>query len=107
MTSGRSWPQLNVLRNNTMTAPDRLRALLAQPGFVVMPAVWDGLSSKMAANAGFPPSFMSGSCVAASRLGVPDLDMLSFAEMFDSFNMILGAAPQTLVLADADHGYGN
>ena len=27
--------------------------------------------------------------------------------MFDSFNMIHGAAPETLVLADADHGYGN
>ena len=50
---------------------------------------------------------MSGSCVAASRLGGPDLDLISFAEMFDSFNMIRGAAPQTLVLADGDHGYGN
>ncbi|EDP63350.1 branched-chain alpha-keto acid dehydrogenase E2 subunit [alpha proteobacterium BAL199] len=27
--------------------------------------------------------------------------------MFDSFNMVHGAAPQTLVLADGDHGYGN
>jgi 2-methylisocitrate lyase-like PEP mutase family enzyme len=27
--------------------------------------------------------------------------------MFDSFNMIRGAAPDLLVLADADHGYGN
>ena len=40
-------------------------------------------------------------------LGGPDLDILSFAEMFDSFHMIRGAAPGTLVLADADHGYGN
>ena len=27
--------------------------------------------------------------------------------MFDSFNMVRGAAPQTLVLADGDHGHGN
>jgi 2-methylisocitrate lyase-like PEP mutase family enzyme len=27
--------------------------------------------------------------------------------MFDSFNMVRDAAPGTLVLADADHGYGN
>jgi 2-methylisocitrate lyase-like PEP mutase family enzyme len=72
-----------------------------------MPAVWDGLSAKLAARAGFKTSFMSGSCVAASRLGGPDLDLVSFGEMFDSFNMIRGAAPETLVLADADHGYGN
>jgi 2-methylisocitrate lyase-like PEP mutase family enzyme len=90
-----------------MTPPDRLRALLAAPGFVVMPAVWDGLSAKMAAGAGFATAFLSGSCVAASRLGGPDLDLLSFAEMYDSFAMVRGAAPDTLVLADADHGYGN
>ncbi|MEZ5857078.1 MAG: isocitrate lyase/PEP mutase family protein [Hyphomicrobiaceae bacterium] len=90
-----------------MTAPERLRALLAKPDFVVMPAVWDGLSAKMAAKAGFATAFLSGSCVAASRLGGPDLDLISFAEMFDSFNMVRGAAPDTLVLADGDHGYGN
>ena len=90
-----------------MTAPDRLRALLAAPDFVVMPAVWDGLSAKMSAAAGFQTAFLSGSCVAASRLGGPDLDLISFGEMFDSFNMVRGAAPETLVLADGDHGYGN
>src|SRR5664280_1687295 len=90
-----------------MTAPDRLRALLAEPGFVVMPAVWDGLTAKLAAAAGVRTAFMSGSCVAASRLGGPDLDLVSFGEMFDSFNMVHGAAPDLLVLADGDHGYGN
>jgi 2-methylisocitrate lyase-like PEP mutase family enzyme len=90
-----------------MNSPDRLRALLAEPGFVVMPAVWDGLTAKLAAGAGFKTAFMSGSCVAASRLGGPDLDLISFGEMFDSFNMVHSAAPETLVLADGDHGYGN
>jgi 2-methylisocitrate lyase-like PEP mutase family enzyme len=90
-----------------MSLPERLRALLAQPEFVVMPAIWDGLSSKMTYKAGFKTAFMSGSCVAASRLGGPDLDLLSFGEMFDSFNQIRAAAPDLLVLADADHGYGN
>ena len=90
-----------------MTPPERFRALLAKPDFIVMPAVWDGLSAKLSAEAGFETSFLSGSCVAASRLGGPDLDLVSFAEMFDSFNMVRGAAPQTLVLADGDHGHGN
>ncbi len=90
-----------------MTAPERLRALLSKPEFVVMPAVWDGISAKLAAGAGFETAFLSGSCVAASRLGGPDLDLISFAEMFDSFNMVRQAAPGTLVLADGDHGYGN
>lgn len=90
-----------------MTPPDQLRALLAKPDFVVMPAVWDGLSAKLAAKAGLKTAFLSGSCVAASRLGGPDLDLISFAEMFDSFNMVRNAAPETLILADGDHGYGN
>lgn len=90
-----------------MTPPERMRALLAEPGLVVMPAVWDGLSAKLAAGAGFQTAFLSGSCVAASRLGGPDLDLVSFGEMLDSFHMVHNAAPQTLVLADGDHGYGN
>lgn len=90
-----------------MTPPERLRALLAEPGLVIMPAVWDGLTAKMTIKAGFKTAFLSGSCVAASRLGGPDLDLLSFAEMMDSFNQAHGAAPDLLILADADHGYGN
>ena len=90
-----------------LTAPQRLRALLAEPGFLVMPAVYDGLSAKLSFEAGFKTAFLSGSCVAASRLGGPDLDLLSFGEMFDSFQMVHGAAPDLLVLADGDHGYGN
>jgi hypothetical protein len=34
-----------------MTPPDRFRALLAEPGFIAMPAVWDGLSAKLAGQA--------------------------------------------------------
>jgi len=90
-----------------MNAPERLRKLLAEPGFVVMPAVWDGLTSKLTAAAGFKTAFLSGSCVAASRLGGPDLDLVSFGEMFDSFNMVHAAAPDLLILADGDHGHGN
>lgn len=90
-----------------MTPPERLRALLNQPGFIAMPAVWDGLSARMTAAAGFDTAFLSGSCVAASRLGGPDLDLLSFAEMLNSLEMARGAAPDLLILGDADHGYGN
>src|ERR1044072_7339652 len=89
------------------SAPEQLRKVLAQPGRVVMPAVWDGLTAKLTYEAGFKTAFLSGSCVAASRLGGRDLDLVSFGEMMDSFNMVRGALPQTLVLADGDHGHGN
>jgi 2-methylisocitrate lyase-like PEP mutase family enzyme len=84
-----------------------MRLVLKEPGLVVMPAVWDGLTAKLTWEAGFKTAFLSGSCVAASRLGGPDLDLVSFGEMMDSFNMVRGAAPDLLVLADGDHGHGN
>ena len=85
-----------------MTPPARLRALLAAPGFVAMPAVWDGITAKLTHGAGFATGFLSGSCVAAARLGGPDLDLISFAEMLDSLEMVRSAAPDLLVLADGD-----
>ena len=90
-----------------MNAPERMRALLAAPDFVVMPAIWDGLSARLTVQAGFKTAFLSGSCVAASRLGGPDLDLLSFREMLDSLTNVRDAVPDLLILADADHGYGN
>ncbi|MBT5496294.1 MAG: isocitrate lyase/PEP mutase family protein [Alphaproteobacteria bacterium] len=90
-----------------MTPPDNLRALLAEPGFIIMPAVWDGLSAKMTWQAGYKTAFLSGSCVAASRLGGPDLDLITAAEMQDSLIQARAAAPDLLMLADGDHGYGN
>lgn len=90
-----------------MTPPERLRALLAEPEFVVMPAIWDGLTSKLTWQAGFKTAFLSGSCVAGARLGGPDLDLITSGEMLDSLNQVRAAAPDLLVLADGDHGYGN
>ena len=90
-----------------MTPPERLRDLLAEPGFILMPAIWDGISAKLTWESGFKTAFLSGSCVAASRLGGPDLDLITAAEMQDSLNQTRAAAPELLILADGDHGYGN
>ena len=90
-----------------MTPPEKLRQLLTKPDFIIMPAIWDGLTARLSYEAGFETAFLSGSCVSASRLGGPDLDLISFAEMFDSFTMTRNASPNTLILADGDHGHGN
>jgi 2-methylisocitrate lyase-like PEP mutase family enzyme len=90
-----------------MNHSDRLRRLLAEPGLLVPPVVWDGLGARLAEAAGFPMIFQSGACVAAGRLGGPDLDYISLSEMAQSLEMIHAAAPNTLLLADGDHGFGN
>jgi len=90
-----------------MTPGEKMRSYLAQPGFVVMPAIWDGLTAKLTAKSGFKTAFLSGSCVAASCLGGPDLDLIGFGEMYEALNKARNAAPDLLILADGDHGYGN
>ncbi len=90
-----------------MTAADRLRTLLAQPGLHVMPGCFDALSAKLIGQAGYPLGFMSGFSVSAARLGMPDTGLISFGEMLDSLRGVCAAAPGVAILADGDTGYGN
>jgi len=88
------------------SAADRLRALLAKPGILVMPCCFDALSARLIQRAGFPLTFMSGFAVAATRLGVPDTGLICYAEMLDQGRNICSAV-SIPVIGDADTGYGN
>jgi 2-methylisocitrate lyase-like PEP mutase family enzyme len=84
-----------------------LKLLLDQPGLHVMPGCGDGMGARLIAEAGFRIGFVSGSSVSAMRLAMPDMDLLSFAEMADAVETCIAAAPDVLWLADGDTGYGN
>jgi 2-methylisocitrate lyase-like PEP mutase family enzyme len=84
-----------------------LKALLDQPGLHVMPGCGDGMGARLIAEAGFRIGFVSGSSVSAIRLAMPDMDLLSLAEMADAVETCIAAAPDVLWLADGDTGYGN
>jgi 2-methylisocitrate lyase-like PEP mutase family enzyme len=90
-----------------MTAAERLRALLAQPGIEAMPGCYDALSAKLIAAAGFKVGFMSGFAVSAARLGLPDTGLISFTEMLDSLRNCCAAAGDMPLIGDGDTGYGN
>lgn len=85
----------------------RLRELLAGPGILLMPCCYDGLSAKLIAQSGAKVSFMSGFAVAATRLGMPDTGLISFAEMADTLRNCCAAAPSMPIIGDGDTGYGN
>ncbi len=89
-----------------MSAATRLKALLAEPGLLVMPCCYDALTAKLIEQAGFKLTFMSGFAVAASRLGLPDTGLISYGEMIDQGRSIC-AATTIPVLGDGDTGYGN
>lgn len=71
-----------------------------------MPCCWDAISAKLISDAGFPFTFMSGFAVSVARLGLPDLGLISYAEMLDQGRNICGAVDFP-VIGDGDTGYGN
>lgn len=86
---------------------EAMKALLNQPGLQVVPGCGDGLGARLIEEAGFNIGFASGSSIHASRLAMPDMDLLAFPEMRDAVEAIITAAPKLLWLADGDTGYGN
>jgi 2-methylisocitrate lyase-like PEP mutase family enzyme len=84
-----------------------MKALLDQPGLQVMPGCGDAMGGRLIEDAGFLTGFASGSSIAAMRLAMPDMDLLTFPEMADAVETVIAAAPSVLWLADGDTGYGN
>jgi 2,3-dimethylmalate lyase len=83
----------------------RLREMLATPGMIVAPFVFDCLQAKLAASAGFDAVYMTGFGTAAAR-GYPDLGLLTMTEMVANARAI-SRAVNVPVICDADTGYGN
>jgi len=85
---------------------ETLRQQIALGKFLPMPSCFDGLSVKMIEQAGFDLSFMSGFAASASRLGAPDLGLMSYGEVLDQARNVIEAS-SIPVIADGDTGYGN
>jgi len=84
-----------------------IKSLLDQRGLNIMPGCGDGIGARLIEEAGFRIGFVSGSSIAAMRLAMPDMDLLTFPEMADAVEACIAAAPNVLWLADGDTGYGN
>ena len=85
-----------------------LRTLLNGPAIVQAPCAHDALSARLIERAGFSAAFMSGFCVSASHLALPDVGLISYAEMQDVGGRICDAvSPNFPIIGDADDGYGN
>jgi 2-methylisocitrate lyase-like PEP mutase family enzyme len=89
-----------------MTQAARLRALLEEDRCHIMPCCFDALSAKLIEQEGFALTFMSGFAASASRIGAPDLGLMSYGEVADQARNIAEAITIPL-LGDGDTGYGN
>lgn len=85
-----------------MTLKQRLAG--AEP--VVAPGVYDALTASLAAAAGFEAIYLSGAAIAYTRLGRPDIGLVSMSEVAEVIALVRDRVP-TPMIVDADNGYGN
>jgi methylisocitrate lyase len=83
-----------------------IRRALASSGQLIMPGVYDALSAKIAARAGFEVIFITGYSLSATFLGEPDFGLLTQTEVVAAAQRICSVVDKP-VIVDADTGYGN
>lgn len=78
---------------------------LTSQALVYAPGVWDGLTARLADQAGFSALCASGFAISAS-LGLPDAELYTMTENLQAVRTIRESSALPLV-ADIDTGYGN
>jgi len=89
-----------------MHPASRLRGLFEGNRCIVAPGVADALAARLVAREGFEAVYMTGFGTSVTRLGLPDVGLLTQTEMVDNAARIVDASGLP-VIADADTGYGN
>jgi 2-methylisocitrate lyase-like PEP mutase family enzyme len=87
-------------------AAENLHSRLARKPIVVAPGVYDAFTALVATQAGFATLYVSGAAIAYTRLGRPDIGLVSMSEVAQTVAMIRDRVASHLIV-DADTGYGN
>jgi 2-methylisocitrate lyase-like PEP mutase family enzyme len=85
---------------------ETLRSRLSRKPIVVAPGVYDAFTALLGTQAGFTTLYLSGAAIAYTRLGRPDIGLVSMSEVADTLALIRDRVDAHLI-ADADTGYGN
>ncbi|MGO9702891.1 MAG: oxaloacetate decarboxylase [Xanthobacteraceae bacterium] len=88
-----------------MTGTSFLARLHRQP-ILIAPGIYDALTALIAERAGFEALYISGAGISHSRLGRPDIGLVSMSEVVQTVALIRDRVSAHLVV-DADTGYGN
>lgn len=83
-----------------------IRAAMAARKPLLAPGVYDAMTAAIAEEAGFGALYVSGAAVAYTRLGRPDIGLVTMTEMADTVRLIADRVALPLVV-DADNGHGN
>jgi 2-methylisocitrate lyase-like PEP mutase family enzyme len=84
----------------------KLRERLRGTGIIVAPGVYDALGALLAEQAGFEALYLSGASIAYTRLGRPDVGLVTASEVENTTANIADRVALPLIV-DADTGFGN
>jgi 2-methylisocitrate lyase-like PEP mutase family enzyme len=85
---------------------ETLRARISAKPIVVAPGVYDAFTALVATQAGFETLYVSGAAIAYTKLGRPDIGLVSMSEVAETIALIRDRIGAHLIV-DADTGYGN
>ena len=83
-----------------------LPARLGRKPIVVAPGVYDAFTALLAERSGFATLYVSGAAISYTRLGRPDIGLVSMSEVVETVGTIRDRVNAELIV-DADTGYGN
>ncbi|MCC2096623.1 MAG: isocitrate lyase/PEP mutase family protein [Hyphomicrobiales bacterium] len=81
------------------------KRLTASP-ILIAPGVYDAFTASMAQAAGFEAVYVSGAAIAYTRLGQPDIGLVSMSEVADTIALMRERVDAHLIV-DGDTGFGN
>jgi 2-methylisocitrate lyase-like PEP mutase family enzyme len=84
----------------------KLRSRLRRKPIVVAPGVYDAFTALVAEQSGFTTLYVSGAAISYTRLGRPDIGLVSVSEVVEIVSVMRDRVDADLIV-DADTGYGN
>ena len=84
----------------------KLRSRLMRKPIVVAPGVYDAFTALGAEQSGFKTLYVSGAAISYTRLGRPDIGLVSMSEVVEIVGAMRDRVDADLIV-DADTGYGN
>ena len=89
-----------------MTAQKTLRERISRDNILLTPGIFDAFGAMMAERAGFEALYLSGVSIAYTKLGRPDIGLITAEELANVVGAIRERTGLPLIV-DADTGFGN
>ena len=83
-----------------------LKKLLGAGKTIIAPGVYDALTALIASGHGFKALYLTGAGIAYTRLGRPDIGLVTMTEVAEVVTLIRDRVNSPLIV-DADNGHGN